>query len=134
MEHMEQIEWYVVFTDYQVENRWLKYFFKSPFLHCYCFRQIGDSVFYTNCNEVYTETWVYESLSVMSLVKYLLQKPNTRILKYRFVDNKIKMFNVYNMFPTCVTNVKTFLGVYSKAITPYQLYKSLLAKGAIEIT
>lgn len=130
---MEEIDWYIVFTNYEVQNRWVKYFFKFPFFHCYCFRQIGNSIFYANCNESYIETWVYESLQATSLVNYLLEKPNTKILKYRFVDNKIKMFNVYNMFPTCVTNVKSFLGVRSKAITPYQLYKALLAKGAIKI-
>lgn len=135
MESVVYITWYIVFTDYDVAPHPIHRLLQKPFLHCYCFRQIGDHIFFSNPTTSNIDTKVYQQVDAEELSQEILRKPNTKILKFKYrFDIKNKMFNIWNMAPTCVSVVKMFLGVRSRAVTPYQLYKHLLKRGAFHLT
>ncbi len=130
MEPIVYVTWYIVFTDYNVQTHLIHKILRKPFYHCYCFRQIGDHIHYNNPTTSNIDTKIYQKINAE-----ILKQPNTKILKikYRF-DIKNRIFNIYNIAPTCVSVVKMFLGIRCRAITPYQLYKYLLKCGAFHLT
>lgn len=132
MERVTEIEWYIVFTDCEVDPHWLHLLLKKEFYHCYLFRQIGDYIYYANPTTSNIDTKIYQGMSIDQLANDLKNQPNTKILKFKYpFDFNNQMFNTWNLVPTCVSVVKMFLGIRAKAQTPYQLYKHLLRKGAI---
>jgi len=135
MEPIVYVTWYIVFTDYNVQTHLIHKILRKPFYHCYCFRQIGDHIHYNNPTTSNIDTKIYQKISAKKLAQEILKQPNTKILKikYRF-DIKNRIFNIYNIAPTCVSVVKMFLGIRCRAITPYQLYKYLLKCGAFHLT
>lgn len=135
MEPIVYVTWYIVFTDYNVQTHLIHKILRKPFYHCYCFRQIGDHIHYNNPTTSNIDTKIYQKINANKLAQEILKQPNTKILKikYRF-DIKNRIFNIYNIAPTCVSVVKMFLGIRCRAITPYQLYKYLLKCGAFHLT
>jgi len=130
---MERVEvtWYVVFTDQNVKRHWIHTFFKEEFLHCYCFRQIGGSVYFANPTISNIDTKIIPYCRAEDFAKELLGYPYNRILRVKYpFDFSNRMFNLWNLIPTCVSIVKIFLGITAKAQTPYQLYKHLIKRGA----
>ena len=130
MEHLE-VTWYVVFTDEDVDHHWVHRFIKPGFRHCYCFRQIGDYIYYANPTTSNIDSKVFKDMTSEDLAQYTLLAPNTKVLKFKYpFDINNRMFSIWNIAPTCVSVVKMFLGITATAVTPYQLYKQLLTKGA----
>ena len=130
---MERVEvtWYIVFTDLDVEPHWVHRFLKKGFYHCYCFRQIGDYIYYANPTTSNIDTKNYQGTSIADLVGELSAKADEplKVLKFKYpFDFKNRMFNTWNLVPTCVNVVKMFLGIRARAQTPYQLYKYLKSR------
>ena len=128
---MADIVWYIVFTDEDVGPHWIHRVLKKGFFHCYCFRKIGDYIYYANPTTSNIDSRIYEKVVIGDLISEIKKFPNSNILEFKYpFDINNKMFNIWNLAPTCVNIVKMFLGVSVRAQTPYQLYKQLLAKGA----
>jgi hypothetical protein len=135
MESVVYVTWYVVFTKQDVNRHLIHRILRKPFYHCYCFRQIGDHIYYANPTTSNIDTKIYQEVSAEELAQEISRQSNTKILKFKYrFDIKNKIFNIYNMAPTCVSAVKMFLGISAKAQTPYQLYKHLLKLGAKLLT
>lgn len=125
--------WYVVFSSNDVKPHWLHRFMKKPFLHCYCFRQIGDFIYWANPTTSNIDTKIFLEIDASVFAHSLKFVPNTRVLTfYSDLDFSNKIFNLWNIAPTCVSVVKMFLGISCRAQTPYQLFKHLLKLGATE--
>lgn len=132
MERLNETEWYIVFTDFDTEPHWVQKVLKKGFYHCYCFRKIGDSIFLIDPSVANVDSKIYQGYSMDQLAEKLRGYPNTKVLKFKYeFDFKNRIFNTWNLAPTCVNIVKMFLGVTARAQTPYQLYLHLLKKGAI---
>lgn len=131
MESVVYVTWYVVFTEQDVNRHLIHRILHKPFYHCYCFRQIGGHIHYNNPTTSNIDTKIYQEVSVEELAQEISKQPNTKILRIKIpVDFSNKNFNIWNMLPTCVSTVKMFLGITNKAVTPYQLYRHLLKRGA----
>lgn len=133
MEHLNlnEVTWYIVFTDENVSKHWLHPVLKKEFHHCYCFRQIGDMVYMAEPTTANIDSRIYKDISARQLAIQFSRREATRVLKFKYeFDFNNKMFNLWNLVPTCVSVVKMFLGIKAKAQTPYQLYKHLLKQGA----
>jgi hypothetical protein len=131
MESVVYVTWYVVFTEQDVNRHLIHRILRKPFYHCYCFRQIGGHIHYNNPTTSNIDTKIYQEVSVEELAQEISKQPNTKILRIKIpVDFSNKNFNIWNMLPTCVSTVKMFLGITNKAVTPYQLYRHLLKRGA----
>ena len=135
MEQIAYVTWYVVFTDEEVSPHLIHRVLQKPFYHCYCFRQIGDHVYVVNPTISNVDSQIYEFTHASQLAQEISRNPDTKILKFKYkFDNSNRVFNITNMWPTCVSVVKMFLGIRSRAVTPYQLYKYLLKRGAFHFT
>lgn len=135
MESVVYVTWYVVFTTRDVNRHPINRLLRKPFYHCYCFRQIGDHIYYANPTTSNIDTKIYEKVDAEELAQGISRFTNTKVLKFRYrFDIKNRMFNIFNMVPTCVSAVKMFLGISCRAVTPYQLYKYLLKRGAFHLT
>lgn len=142
MECMERLDmeklrgktaWYVVFTSRDVAPHWLHRFMKKPFLHCYCFRQIGDYIYWANPSTANIDTKIFLDIEASVFAHALKFVPGTKVLTfYSDLDFSNKIFNLWNIAPTCVSVVKMFLGIRARAQTPYQLYNHLIKLGATE--
>ena len=132
MEQLDKVEWYIVFTEHDVDKHWVHKFLKGGFYHCYCFRQIGDQIYVGDPTIANIDTKIIQGISIEQYADSLNKQKTTKILKFKYpFDFNNRMFNLWNLAPTCVTAVKMFLGVTCKAQTPYQLYYALIRKGAI---
>jgi uncharacterized protein YjaG (DUF416 family) len=132
MEDLKFTMWYVVFSAHNVRPTKIHTFLKYPFYHCYCFRQIGDYVYFADHTKANINTAIYQDVTANELAHILInENDNLVILRIKIpIDFSNKNFNIWNMLPTCVSTVKMFLGITNKAVTPYQLYRHLLKRGA----
>lgn len=125
--------WYVVFTSADVTPRWFHRLMRKPFLHCYCFRQIGEYIYWANPTTANVDTKIFTGIDASAFAHALKFVPKTRVLTfYSDLDLSNKIFNIWNIAPTCVNIVKMFLGVTCRAQTPFQLYNHLRKLGATE--
>lgn len=126
--------WYIVFSDYEVTKHWSHFFMKEGFRHCYCFRQIGDYIYWVDPTTSNIDSAIIVG-DVTTTIKTILdyKRPSIVVAFTKTFDFDNKMFRLRNMLPTCVNVVKMFIGINSTAQTPYQLYKDLLYKGAQKI-
>lgn len=132
MECVTEVEWYVVFTDQEVQPHWIHPFLKREFHHCYCFREIGDLIYFANPTISNIDSKIYAGVDILDLATNIKRQPHTKILKFKYpFDFRNRVFNTWNMAPTCVSVVKMFLGISAKAQTPYQLYRHLIQEGAV---
>lgn len=129
---MGSVSWIIIFTQENVQNHWLHKILKKPYWHCMCMRRIGDYVYYANPTVSNIDTKIFDIYSADKFLADLGKKKNTKILRFNYkFDFNNRIFTLWNIAPTCVTAVKMFLGIKSFAITPYQLYKDLIKRGAI---
>jgi len=116
------ITYYIVFTDINVEPHWVHRFIRKGFKHCFCFYEIEGERF---CLNTTTANINYHLGVDAAFFK------NSTVLKFKYkFDFNNKIFYFWNMLPTCVSITKMVLGIRSRAITPYQLYKYLIKQGA----
>lgn len=127
--------WYIVFTARDVLPKWFHRFMKKPFLHCYCFRQIDEYIYWANPTTANIDTKIILGVDASGFAHALKFVPDTKVLTfYSDLDLSNKIFNFGNVLPTCVNVVKMFLGISCMAQTPYQLYRYLIKRGATENT
>jgi len=128
------ITWYIGFNaDYKSKYKIHEYL-RSPFHHCYCFREISPHTYYANPTFCNIDTKIYSYRKATPMAEYYASQPDTIILEYTSdLDLKIKMWHLGNVMPTCVSVVKMFLGINNFCLTPYSLYKWLLKNGAKQV-
>lgn len=121
----------IVFTDHNVAKKWWQVFLKKPFYHCLLVRWIGNDTWLKI--DPNTANMVCEIVDTKE-VKDIIKQKNAVIVENNLgVDITNKMFNVGNILPTCVSIIKMVIGVNALVVTPYQLYRYLLNRGAKEI-
>lgn len=134
MEDLNYVTWYVVFTSKEVNHHPIQFLLKKPFYHCYCFRQIGEYIYFANPTTANIDSRIYHKTEAEELAQAISRELNTKVLKFKYkFDFKNRMFKIWNVAPTCVSVVKMFLGITADAQTPYQLYRHLLRKGALHL-
>jgi hypothetical protein len=132
-------EWYIGFTANTNNLPWLHNWAmrKDPVncRHVYAFTQIGDFVLYVEPE--------------LSKINFTIKYPNEETPQVLASNHAVELTNhghtilrtvhipsirgkksVFNFVPSCVTVVKCSVGYSSLALTPFQLFKSLLHNGA----
>jgi len=64
----------------------------------------------------------------------LFTEQGMTVVRHRFTPTVRGWRSILNVVPSCVTAIKSFTGYSSAALTPTQLYKSLMRNGAELIT
>src|SRR6056300_323198 len=107
MEDLKFTMWYVVFSAHNVRPTKIHTFLKYPFYHCYCFRQIGDYVYFADHTKANINTAIYQDVTANELAHILInENDNLVILRIKIpIDFSNKNFNIWNMLPTCVSTV-----------------------------
>lgn len=122
--------WYVVFTTKEVRWHPLQKHLKKPFYHCYCFRDIKPHIYVADPTLSHINSSIYAYDSAKDWAKDLVKDKNTTVVCYRsYLDFNNRINHIGNIWPSCVSVVKMFLGIKSYSYTPYALYKWLLNNG-----
>jgi len=137
----EQV-WYLVFCDDDEEiPRWWNRFLKKGFRHAYCFAQNGlcvtviEPLYHTVQVENYFPEDDPHGVLLAEFCACAWSETYPHVLECQInVDERGSIRSIFNAFPTCVSLLKTVVGIKGFAITPYQLYKLALRQGAVEIT
>jgi hypothetical protein len=122
--------WLVAFIDTANETRWWHRFVRPGFRHCLAFGFDGRCWLQVDCMLNLLDVRSFAEAE-MTLVLEILASHHARILavhRARPVSRPVPRFPIY-----CVSTIKHLLGTRSRALTPWQLYRSLLRQGAVAI-
>lgn len=141
--HTTVQKWFVAFTSYRGRTPLYRRFLRRGFGHVFAFTKLEGTVlmldpqqggvFITTIPEVTPEsrkaggqnlsvfiTGLKAALPEVTILQVLAKRPSTR--------KHLSMF-----LPSCVTAIKSILCRQNWALTPFQLYKSLLKAGALPV-
>ena len=118
-------EFYVIFAN---TDMWYKFFLKKNFGHCSILKKVSCERYiliepYTSYVGAYLVDYSFLDMKMQKAVVLYVQKDLTK------VKSSINFFTPR----TCVTAVKSVIGVEDYSWTPYQLYNHLLAHGAVKL-
>ena len=138
-------EWVIAFTPYRGQNRFKKWLLSPAFGHVWAFTEIqGESLmfdpflggYFTAVTKPTPEGPTVGSglgMTPAILASALHKKGQIQMLYYKTRLPQTKP-HLTHCLPTCVTMLKLLLGVRAWALTPRQLYRHLLKKGAVPLT
>lgn len=116
--------WYVVFTPLDVTKpkHWWNYFINNEYAHVRAFTDMGE--YWLTVDPLYSHTHIALVNKKVDLLGKALS--DSRVV---LVENLIKENAIPKILPfSCVSVVKSLLGIHDYSITPFQLYKNLLRR------
>jgi hypothetical protein len=120
-------DWLIAFLDGEGDPRWWHYFLKPGFRHCLAFGFDGRCWLQVDCMLNLLDVRSFANAE-MTLVLEILASHDAVILAAR--RRSVVSHATPRAFVYCVSTVKHLLGLRSKALTPYFLYRALLRQGA----
>lgn len=124
-------EWFVGFGEFEPPKSWYHVFTEPGWRHCFCFGRSSQGLWI-----VYDPLSAHARMAVLpndeAIMDYVhvWRSIGTRFL--RFESQRVHLFA--RLRPIyCVTCVKHVLGIRGFALTPRQLYRLLIRRGAVPV-
>jgi hypothetical protein len=114
------------------QTSWISRLFKRGYQHVELVGEIGDFVFHTNPRWGRVDYAITNTYTLASVIEQLKARGHT-VVMYRCEIPDPQARIMRGPLITCATYLAYTIGLSFRGVTPHQLYKTLKARGGVDV-